>query len=153
MTATQELKLKDTVEQAMKKIGASKESDLCRYLPSSGGGYIHHFTYNKLKKTSPGECVSLIEEFILKNHNLKQLDPKPRAPRNSKQPDLSLPNEMFLQVLKLAQEANNQELLARLLGSKPLNQIKRELISSIRAEKVDVALWEAYTNSLLTAKH
>ncbi|NGX62197.1 MAG: hypothetical protein K940chlam9_01691 [Chlamydiae bacterium] len=107
MTATLEPKLKETVEQAMEKIGASKESELCRYLPSSEGGYIHHFTYNKLKKTSPIECVDLLEEFILKNKNPKQLDPRPRARRKTKQPELNLPSDMFNQVLKLAKEAND----------------------------------------------
>ncbi|NGX60933.1 MAG: hypothetical protein K940chlam9_00408 [Chlamydiae bacterium] len=144
MTAAYELKLKETVEQAMKKIDAGKENDICRYLPSPEGGYLHHFTYGKMKKTNPQECISLIEECILKNSSPRQLDPKPRASRKSKQSDMNLPNEMFGQILILAQEAQDETLLTKLLGSKPLAEIKRELIRSIRAGQINAPLWESY---------
>lgn len=35
--------IEDLIGKAIKKVGAKKEKDLCRYLPVAGA-YMHHFT-------------------------------------------------------------------------------------------------------------
>ena len=54
MVTTEErtVKLKEveeTISKAIKKIGAQRENELCKYIPMTSGGYMHHFTLKKLK--------------------------------------------------------------------------------------------------------
>ena len=39
--------IEDAINRAIKKIGARKENELCKYLPMKTGGYMHHFTFKK----------------------------------------------------------------------------------------------------------
>ena len=36
--------IEEVISRAIKKIGAKKENELCKYLPMKTGGYMHHFT-------------------------------------------------------------------------------------------------------------
>ena len=41
--------LEQCINKATQKVRADKPSEICRYLPSQKGGYIHHFTFQKMK--------------------------------------------------------------------------------------------------------
>ena len=87
MNLPESKKLKDletVIAKAIKKVGASKENDLCKYLPIETGGYMHHFTLKKLKYKNPQELASIIEEFIIKAERPIAVPPKARAPRGSR---------------------------------------------------------------------
>jgi len=152
--ATQQI-LKEAIDLALKKVKAKKESDLCRYLPGPEGKYIHHFTFKKLKDNEPEHCLSLIEEFIINTPTPRELDPKPRAPRGPSQrgSKLKLPSDMMNRIIQIAREAKDDKLLSKLVGARPLNQIKRDLVRSIRENKVDEGLWEAYKEALLAMQN
>lgn len=153
MTTSSQYNLKEAIEQALKKINAKNESAICRYLPNEKGCYIHHFTFKKLKLDEPQKCLSLIEEFILTPPNPRELAPNPRAPRgsNRKKGELKLPSDMMNRIIQIAREVKDDQLLSKLIGSRPLNQIKRELIRSIRNESFDEGLWEEYREAILSA--
>ena len=40
--------IEDIIAKAIKKVGGSKENDLCRFIPMTSGGYMHHFTLKTL---------------------------------------------------------------------------------------------------------
>lgn len=56
--------LEEVIEKAMKKLNIEKESEICPYLPD-GNKRLHHFTYEKKKKTNPAEIAKLIQTNIL----------------------------------------------------------------------------------------
>lgn len=152
MSTISEYNLKEAIDLALKKVNAKKESDICRYLPNENGCYIHHFTFKKLKVNDPQKCFSLIEEFILNIPKPKELAPNPRAPRgsNGKNSQIKLPSDMMNRIIQIAREAKDEKLLSKLIGTRPLNQIKRELIRSIRNNSLDEGLWEAYKDAIQT---
>ena len=55
--------LENAIDKAIKKVGGSKENDLCKFIPVTSGGYMHHFTLKKMKVKDPSELSSLIEKF------------------------------------------------------------------------------------------
>lgn len=145
MTTGTENRLVEILSSALMRIDSKKESDLCRYLPGVEG-HLHHFTYKKLKEQDPEKWIALIEEFVVNAIELKKLPPNNRAPRGSNKanPHFKLPSDMMAKVIQIAREANDFELLKKLIGSRPLAQIKKDLIRSIHDNKADENLWEAY---------
>ncbi len=152
MTKNIQQNLKQAIEKALQKIEANKEKEICRYLPGPRGGYIHHFTFKKLKEQEPEKCLSLIEECILNVSKPRELDPTPRAPRglNRNNNQVKLPNDMVGRIIQIAREAGDNSLLSKLLAARPLNQVKRDLIRSIRDNKANGELWEAYKEAVIT---
>jgi hypothetical protein len=139
-----------TISRALKKVGARKENDLCKYIPMSTGGYMHHFTLKKLKRKDPKELAHLIDQFILTPNSPNSIPPKQRAPRGSrKKSELSgLTKTQLEQMIALAKNANAKDLLAILAPKKSLNFVKKELIRSIKKEIVDEALWLNYIEAV-----
>lgn len=131
--------------KALKKIGGMSEKELCRYLPGDTGGYMHHFTMKKLRKNKPSEFCSLIEEFILNAPAPRQIDPKPRERRSKA---LSLNQADLKKVLELAQKTEDTYLLSKLGSKLSLPGIKKELIRSIKMNRVDEQLWNFYIQAL-----
>jgi hypothetical protein len=135
----------DLIKKALKKIGGNKEKDICKYLPAETEGYMHHFTLRKIKKTNPNELRSLIQEFILESPTPRIIDPKPRARRNK---SLSLNQSDLKLILKLAQKTGDKHLLSKLGAKLSLPRIKRELIKSIKEDRVEEELWYSYIQAL-----
>ena len=48
-TKDQTKNLEEAISRAIKKVRATKEFDLCKYIPAPLGGHIHHFTLKKMK--------------------------------------------------------------------------------------------------------
>jgi len=138
------------IARAIKKVGARKENELCKYIPMTTGGYMHHFTLKKMKRRDPRELATLIEKFILNPTAPSSISPKQRAPRGSrKKKDFPHLNRTQIeQMIALARNANAREILALLTPKKSLAAIKKELIQSIKQERIDETLWANYTESV-----
>lgn len=139
-------KLDQLINQAVKKIGAKKENDICRYLPVSTGGYIHHFTMRKMKTEDPIGLTEMIEEHIIKPAKPKSVPPKPRAARGSRKMrgNFFFTKQDMDRLLNMAKLAGDKELVRKLTPREDLRTIKRKLISSIRHGRIEPELWEAY---------
>ena len=56
--------LESLIQAAVKKINGKKENDICRFIPISTGGYIHHFTMRKMKTEDPKQLAEWITQHI-----------------------------------------------------------------------------------------
>ncbi len=138
--------LEQLIEKALKKVQRSKENDLCKFLPGDTGGYMHHFTLRKLKNIDPQQLTALIQEFIINLEAPRVLSPKRRAPRGSrKRNDLvNFTRTDIEKVLDLARKVGDKDLVARFSPKRPLPALKKELIRSIRDNRINQELWNAY---------
>ena len=138
--------LENLINNAIKKVGAKKENDICRYLPVTTGGYIHHFTMRKIKNENPEQLVSLITKYIINVGKPQTVQPKSRAPRGSrKRRDQFVFTKADIdRLLNMARLADDKEMIRKLTPSQDLRTIKRRLIASIRHSEVDEDLWESY---------
>ena len=142
--------LEQLIAQSVKKIGGRKENDICRYLPSSAGGYIHHFTMRKMKTESPEQLQSLLQKYIINADKPSNVAPKPRAARGSRKrrDQLLFTKSDIERMLGLARAHGDKDMIRKLTPRKDLRTIKRELIASIRHGKVDADLWQSYAESI-----
>lgn len=138
--------IEDIIAKAIKKVGGRKENDLCRFIPMTSGGYMHHFTLKKLKTRSPEQLGSLIEKFIMNADKPSSVTPKSRAARGSrkKRDNMQFTRNQLERMLTIARMAGDKEMVAILAPKKSLASCKRELISSIRHNRVEPELWNAY---------
>lgn len=142
--------LEQLINNAIKKVGAKKENDICRYLPVSTGGYIHHFTMRKMKTEAPEQLQSLITKYIINADKPHTVPPKQRAARGSrKRRDQFLFSKVDIErMLNMARLAGDKEMIRKLTPKKDLRTIKRELIASIRHGKVEQELWHFYAEAI-----
>jgi hypothetical protein len=138
--------IEDVIGKAIKKVGGKKENDLCRYLPMSSGGYMHHFTLKKLKNRNPDQLSGLIEKFIINADRPTTVAPKQRAARGSrkKRDQITFTRTQLDRMLTIARLAGDREMVSILAPKKSLALCKKELISSIRHGKVEPELWNSY---------
>lgn len=144
--------LENLIVSAMKKINAKKENDICRYLPSATTGYIHHFTMRKMKTEAPEQLQNLINKYIINADKPSSVPPKQRAARGSrKRRDQFLFSKQDIErMLNVARLAGDKDLVRKLTPKKDLRTIKRELIASIRHNKIDAELWQYYCEAINT---
>jgi hypothetical protein len=142
--------IEDVIARAIKKVGARKENELCKYLPMKSGGYMHHFTLRKMKLKQPQELAGIIEKFVINSDKPIAVPPKQRAPRGSrkKKDHMSFTRNQLERMLSIARLAGDKEIITILSPRKSLASAKRELIQAIRHNKVDVELWHAYTDAV-----
>jgi transketolase len=138
------------IAQAIKKIGAKKENELCKYIPMTSGGYMHHFTFKKKKIKDPKELSNLIEEFIINTDDPTVVKPKTRAARGSRKrrDQITFTRGQLERMLNIARLAGDNEIITVLSPKKSLAACKRELIQSIRQNKVEPELWNFYAESM-----
>lgn len=146
--------LDNLINQAIKKVGGTKENDICRYLPIGSGGYIHHFTMRKMKHEDPKKLASMIKEHIIDSNKPTTVPPKPRAARGSRKrrDQFLFTKEDIERMLNMARLAGDKEMIRKLTPRKDLKQIKRELIASIRHNNIDHELWNSYVETVTTAE-
>ncbi len=152
MTEARTLNLKEveeTISKAIKKVGAKKENELCKYIPMTSGGYMHHFTLKKLKHKNPAQLAELIIQYIINSDRPAVITPKSRAPRGSrKRKDQITFSRMQLErMLNIARLAGDKEITSLLSPKKSLASYKRELIQAIRQNQVEQELWNGYSES------
>lgn len=147
--------LDDLIHKAVKKIGGQKDNDICHYIPVTTGGYLHHFTLRKMKSEDPKLLASWINQYILQADKPQEVTPKQRAARGSrKRRELfSLSKQDFEKMLYMARQANDKEMIRKLTPKKDLKALKRELISSIKHNRVDQDLWELYAEAHTSHAH
>ena len=145
--------LEEIIHRAIRKVGGSKENDLCKFLPAERGGYIHHFTLRKMKTESPNQLGDMIQRFIMKPDSPTRVHPKPRAPRGTrKRRDLAhLTKGDYDRMLDLARRAGDKELISKLAPRKNLSALRKELIRSIRDNRANQDLWIAYSEAVGSA--
>lgn len=141
--------LESVISRAIKKVGGSKENDLCKYIPVTSGGYMHHFTLRKMKSKKPEELSSLIEKFIISPDKPIVVKPKQRAARGSRKrrDQITFTKNQLERLLNIARLAGDKEMISVLSPKKSLVTIKRELIQSIRQGIVDQELWNSYVEA------
>lgn len=142
--------LEQLIHAAIKKVNAKKENDICRYLPVSTGGYIHHFTMRKMKTEAPEQLQNLITKHIINADKPHMVPPKQRAARGSrKRRDQFLFSKVDIErMLNMARLAGDKDMIRKLTPKKDLRTIKRELIASIRHGKVEQELWHFYVEAI-----
>lgn len=142
--------LEEVIGKAIKKVGVKKENDLCRFLPMSSGGYMHHFTLRKMKHKQPKELQSQIEKFILNSSKPLSVPPKQRAARGSRKrrDQYTFTRSQLERMLNIARIAGDKEMVSVLSPKKSLASCKRELIAAIRNNVADQELWNCYTEAV-----
>jgi len=141
--------IEDVISKAIKKVGVRKENDLCRYIPMTTGGYMHHFTLRKMKSKQPQELGAMIEKYIIHADRPGTVPPKSRAARGSRKrrDQITFTRGQLERMLNIARLAGDKEMISVLSPKRPLATCKRELIASIRHGKVEQELWNAYVES------
>jgi hypothetical protein len=148
--------LEEVIYKAIKKVGASKENELCKYIPMPiGDGYMHHFTLKKMKYKKPSELSALIEQFIIKTEKPQVIAPKHRAPRGSRKrkDQITFSRLQLERMLNIARLAGDKEIISILSPKKSLATYKRDLIQSIRQNRVDLDLWNGYIEAITTVNN
>ncbi len=142
--------IESLITQAMKKIGAKRESDLCRFLPGPSGGYMHHFTLRKMKTQAPERLIEMLSKHIVHSDKPSNLPPKQRAARGSrkKRDQLVFSKHDLERMLTMARQAGDKDMVRKLTPRKDLRTIKRDLISSIRHGHVELDLWNLYVEAV-----
>jgi hypothetical protein len=141
--------VEDVIAKAIKKVNGRKENDLCKFLPMTSGGYMHHFTLRKMKNRQPHELSTLIEKFIINVDKPSSVAPKQRAARGSRKrrDQMTFTRMQLERMLNIARLAGDKEMVSILSPKKSLASCKRELIASIRHGKVEPDLWNAYVEA------
>lgn len=141
--------IEDLITKAIKKIGGKKENDLCRYLPMTTGGYMHHFTLRKMKTQLPEKLSEMIKTFITEADRPVTVPPKQRAARGSRKrkDQIVLTKSDIDHIIHVARSVGDKDLVRKLTPKKDLRTIKRELISSIRHGKIEQELWNHYVEA------
>jgi hypothetical protein len=142
--------IEDIISRAIKKVGAKRENDICRYIPMTSGGYMHHFTLKKMKSKQPSELGAMIEKFIISSDRPGMVAPKQRAPRGSRKrrDNLTFTRSHLDRMLTLARLAGDKEMVSVLAPKRSLATCKRELIAAIRHNRVEQELWNAYSEAV-----
>jgi hypothetical protein len=141
--------VEDVISKAIKKLGVKKENELCKYLPMKSGGYMHHFTLKKMKAKQPQELAGIIDRFVINSDRPIVIAPKQRAPRGSRKrkDNMNFTRMQLERMLNIARLAGDKEIITILSPKKSLASAKRELIQSIRHNKVELELWNSYVES------
>lgn len=142
--------IEEVIARAIKKVGAKRENDICRYIPMNSGGYMHHFTLKKMKSKQPQELGAMIEKFIINADRPGMVAPKQRAARGSRKrrDQITFTRNQLERMLAIARLAGDKEMVSVLSPKRSIATCKRELIASIRHNKVDQDLWNAYVESI-----
>lgn len=137
------------IEKAMEKVKAKKEAKLCQYIPDEKTGYLHHFTYARIKDENPEKICALIDKYIIQPPEPKILKIK-RGKRRSE--SLLISKEKTQKLLEAALKVQNTEILQILATDKLFKTVRAELIASIYGNNPNKELWNNY-NILLGILH
>lgn len=151
---TVELKAHAAVEalisNAKLKLRAGKDSELCPYLPGSDGMALHHFTFEKLRKTNPEQLATLIKQHILDAKSPEKCPGRPREKRAVASAHRSKSGIEFSQselatLIELLKSSGKSDLLEKVAKHRDnFSEARRDLMESIKQRKLQPELWEAY---------
>ncbi|MBM3184465.1 MAG: hypothetical protein FJZ64_04075 [Chlamydiae bacterium] len=150
LTTEKKGSVEEIISKAIKKIGGKKENELCKYLPMKSGGYMHHFTLKKMKNKQPQELASIIEKFVIQSDKPAIIPPKQRAARGSRKrrDHLNFTRNQLERMLNIARLAGDKEIITILSPRKSVASCKRELIQSIRHNRIESELWNNYVEAI-----
>lgn len=142
--------IEEIIARAIRKLGAKKENELCKYLPMKSGGYMHHFTLRKMKYKQPQELSGIIERFVVNAERPTVIAPKQRAARGSRKrrDHMNFTRIQLERMLNIARLAGDKEIITILSPKKSLATCKRELIQAIRHNKAESELWNSYVEAV-----
>ena len=142
--------IEEIIFRAIKKVNGRKENDLCKYLPMSTGGYMHHFTLRKMKLKQPYELCALIDKFINNSESPTAVAPKQRAARGSKKrkDQIAFTKNQIDRLLNMARITGDKEMVSVLSPKRSLASCKRSLIQLVRQGIVDHSVWNDYVESV-----
>lgn len=142
--------VEEVIAKAVKKINGRKENELCKYLPMKTGGYMHHFTLKKMKHKQPSELASIIDRYVNQVDKPIIIAPKQRAARGSRKrrEHMNFTRFQLERMLNIARLAGDKEIITILSPRKSVASCKRELIQSIRHNKIEPELWNSYVESV-----
>ncbi len=148
--STKNMNVDDVITKAIRKLGAKKENELCKYLPMKSGGYMHHFTLRKMKTKQPQDLASLIERYIVNSDKPTSVAPKQRAARGSRKrrDHMNFTRNQLERMLNIARLAGDKEIITILSPRKSLATCKRELIQAIRQNRLEQELWNGYIEAI-----
>ena len=119
MSKQERQELDKTIQDALKIVKAKKETDLCHYLPVEGknddnGGYMHHFTFRKLKNEDPKALKKELEKYVIQSKNPQKVAPKPRLRTPRRRRDGMLFSKHDLErLLQMARMAGDKEMIRK----------------------------------------
>lgn len=142
--------IEDIIGKAVKKVGVRHENELCKYIPLSSGGYMHHFTLKKMKSKQPSELASLLEKHIINSDRPSIFPPKPRAARGSRKrkDQIAFTRNQLERMLQIARQVGDKDIVSVLSPRKSIAACKRELIQTIRQGRVEQNLWDSYVEAV-----
>ncbi|HSX38960.1 MAG TPA: hypothetical protein VLE95_09115 [Chlamydiales bacterium] len=142
--------IEDVIARAIKKVGATKENELCKYLPMKSGGYMHHFTLKKMKAKQPSDLAGIIERHVMQSDKPIAIPPKQRAARGSRKrrEHMNFTRNQLERMLNIARLAGDKEIITILSPRKSVASCKRELIQSVRHNKIEPELWNNYVEAI-----
>lgn len=139
---------------AIQKVRGKKASELCRYLPSEKGlGHMHHFSIEKLRKENPFRLLQMVQKYIVQTEEPTKIAPKQRAARGSRkrQNQYTFSEQEVERIRQYAKIAGDEDMARRLRPQGDPLTMKRELIASIRHNRVEPDLWNAYVDWVTSA--
>ncbi len=141
--------IEEVISKAIKKVGAKKENELCKYLPMKSGGYMHHFTLRKMKYKQPQELSGIIERFVINADRPSVIAPKQRAARGSRKrrDHMNFTRIQLERMLNIARLAGDKEIITILSPKRSLASCKKELIQAVRHNRVEPELWNNYVEA------
>jgi hypothetical protein len=130
----------------MSKVQTKRESKLCRYIPHDAG-HLHHFAFNKLKKTNPTELRNMIQRHILSSEQPTMVPSKPRAGQRVKRTaDLTLKRSDINEILAFLRKTDGADHLIEMLSPhQTLPQVQKLMIDMVKSKSIDEGLWQTYT--------
>ena len=86
----------------------------------------------------------------MNSQTLQRVAPKSRAPRGSRKhrDKISFSRAQLERMLQIARQAGDKEMIAALSPNRPLAMCKRELIASIRHNRIELELWNSYIETV-----
>ena len=152
-TAKTTKELEDVIARAIRKIDGRKENDLCKFLPMTKGGYMHHFTLRKMRNEAPEKLSDMIHRYIINADAPGKVAPKPRAARGSrkKRDILSLARTDVDRLIEIVRQSGDKEMISKLSPKRNTTAVRRDLMRSIREGRADQDLWTNWTEAVATA--
>ena len=92
----------------------------------------------------------MIDRFVMNTDKLTVVPPKQRAARGSRKrrDHMNFTRNQLERMLNIARLAGDKEIISILSPRKSLATCKRELIQSIRHNKIDQDLWNGYVEAV-----
>lgn len=140
--------LEQRIKSAKVKLGLVQDIDLRKYLPWNDGHQMHHFSFKKLSKEAPAELCALIDRYVLGAGSPQPIPSAPRSRRHSGNLHLSRGEiQCLISHLQTAgDEAGLIEKLSFQIDS--YASIKKELLSSIRKDEANEALFKKFAQKV-----